>query len=203
MHPTAPSHGVRGNIERPGRVAAQRTVLVPVLVLVVTFPHFTKSSLKQNSGAWSQVQAAGDGHSATHRDTPSPHGEKAQTNPAGQAGFAAEQKSLTVFMVHANPGLGTLARQEHVLSNGVVQGPGCSSWWSSVGPWSSSPQGSSSSRVGPRRGGRGPALALPGRLVAGLVPRAPATGTPRHRSHHLTALPPGTVGAQHNPARLH
>ena len=76
MHPTAPSHGVQGNIERPGRVAARRTVLVPVLVLVVTFPHFTKSSLKQNSGAWLQVQAAGDGHSATHRDTPSPHGKR-------------------------------------------------------------------------------------------------------------------------------
>ena len=123
MHPSAPSHGVRGTIERPGRVAALRTVLVPVLVLAVTFPHFTKSSLKQNSGAWSQVQAAGNGHGLMHRDTPSPHGEKAQTNPAGQAGFPAEQKSLTVVVKHPNPGPGTLARQKHVVSNGAVQGP--------------------------------------------------------------------------------
>ena len=121
MHPTAPSHGVRGNIERPGRVAALRTVLVPVLV--VTFPHFTKSSLKQNSGAWSQVQAAGDGHSAMHPTVPPTHGEKAQTDPAGQEGFAAEQLPTWLFMVHATPGLPTLARQAHVLSNGVVQGP--------------------------------------------------------------------------------
>jgi hypothetical protein len=124
MHPTAPRHGVRGNIERPDRVAALRTVLVPVLVLVVRFPHFTKKSLKQNSGAWSQVQAAGDGHSGAHDTTPPTHGVKMQTCPAGQAGFAAEQLPSWIFelMVHANPGPGTLARQEHVLSNGAVQG---------------------------------------------------------------------------------